>query len=250
MAWSTIRPLCKVAEELLDLIDRDGIAHADVDSSSLLERAATVDADQLALGVEQRAARVAGIDGRIGLDAVGVFQQRAGRRLVAMHARDDPVGNGRLKIGGQQEGIADGETPVADAHRVAVAQFRRREIIAAEQFDQRHVAGRIDADKHGVVELPVGHAALHVAAGRFHHVEIRQRIAVRTDDHARSTAPTAGSEDGDGRLHGSVDRRDPLLFGLQHRLGRLLRRRRRPRANTSSTVQSTINRLCCGRKFI
>ena len=39
----------QVAEEILDLIDRDGVADADVDAAALLERAAAVDADQPAL---------------------------------------------------------------------------------------------------------------------------------------------------------------------------------------------------------
>ena len=81
-----------MAEEVLDLVDRDGIADADVHAAALFERAAAVDADQPALGIEQRAAGVAGIDRGVGLQAVGVFQQRAGRILIAMHAGDDAVG--------------------------------------------------------------------------------------------------------------------------------------------------------------
>ena len=130
------------AEEVLDLVDRDGVADADVHPAAFLERAAAVDADQPALGVEQRAARVARIDRGVGLEAVGVFQQRAGRKLVAMHAGDDPVGDGRLQVGGQQEGIAHGEDPIARADLVAVAQFGAGEIVASEELDQGHVAGR------------------------------------------------------------------------------------------------------------
>ena len=111
------------AEEVLDLVDRDGVADADVHPAALLERAAAVDADQPALGVEQRAAGVARVDRGVGLQAVGVFQQRAGRVLVAVDAGDDPVGHGGLEVGGQQEGVAHGEDPVADADLVAVAQL-------------------------------------------------------------------------------------------------------------------------------
>ena len=42
-------PAVQVAEEVLDLVDRDGVAHAHVDAAPLLERAAAVDADQPAL---------------------------------------------------------------------------------------------------------------------------------------------------------------------------------------------------------
>ena len=83
-------------------------------------------------GVEQRPAGVAGVDRGVGLQAVGVFQNRAGRILVAVHARNDAVGHRGLKIGRQQERIAHGEAPVADAHLVAVAQFGVREIVAAQ----------------------------------------------------------------------------------------------------------------------
>ena len=69
-----------------------------------------------------------------------------------------------MKIGGQQERIADGEAPIADLHLVAVGQFGGGKIVAAEQLDQRHVAGRIEPDDHGVVQLAVGHAALHERA--------------------------------------------------------------------------------------
>ena len=78
-------------------------------------------------GVEQRPARVAGVDRGVGLHAVGVFQQRARRVLIAMHARDDAVADGRLKVGGQQKRIADREAPIADVHLVAVGQLGMRE---------------------------------------------------------------------------------------------------------------------------
>ena len=79
------------AEEILDLVDRDGVADADAHAAAFLERAAAVDADQASLGVEQRAARVARVDRGVGLQAVGVFQQRAGGELVAMHAGNDAI---------------------------------------------------------------------------------------------------------------------------------------------------------------
>ena len=140
------------ADEALDLIDRDRVADADVDAAALFERAAAVDADQLAVGVEQRAAGVAGVDGGVGLQAVGVFEQRAGRELVAMHAREDAVGDGGLEIVGQQERIADDIDPLADAASVAVAQFGGGKLVLAEELDERDVAARIEADEHGIDE--------------------------------------------------------------------------------------------------
>src|SRR6476661_1198945 len=46
-------PAFEIAEEILDLIDRDRIADADVDAAPLLEAAAAVDADQIAIAIEQ-----------------------------------------------------------------------------------------------------------------------------------------------------------------------------------------------------
>ncbi len=73
-----------------------------------------------------------GIDRGVGLQAVGVFQQRAGRILVAVHAGDDAVADGGMKIGGQQKRIADGEAPIADLHAVAVGHFGGGKIVAAQ----------------------------------------------------------------------------------------------------------------------
>ena len=212
----------EVPEEVLDLVDGDGVAHADVDSPTLLERTAAVDADQLAGGVEQGAAGVAGVDRSVGLDAVGVFQQRPRRVLVAVDAGNKPVGDGRLKIGRQQERIADGEAPVTDTQLVAVAQFRGGEILAAQQFDQGHVAGRVQTDDHGVVQLPIGHAALHVITGRLGDVKVGQRIAVGRDHDARSAALAFVGKDGDGRSDRLGHGGDPLLFGLQDGVGNLV----------------------------
>ena len=167
-----------MAEEILDLIDRDGIADADVDPAPFFERAAAVDADQPALVVEQRTAGVAGIDRRVGLQAIGIFQQRAGRILIAMHARDHAVGDARLEIGGQQERIADRKAAVAGPHPIAVGHFGSGKIVAAQQLDQGHVAGRIDAHDHRVVQPAVDHAALHRHAGGLGDVEVRQGVAV------------------------------------------------------------------------
>ena len=114
--------------------------------------------------------------------------------LVAMHAGDDPVGDGGLEVGGQQEGVAHGEDPIAHAEPVAVAQLGGGEIVAAEELDQGHVAGGIEADQHGVVDLAVGHAALHRLAAGQSDVEIGQGVAVGRDDHARAAPLPAGHE--------------------------------------------------------
>src|SRR5256885_1841020 len=61
----------QVPQKILDLIDRDRIADADVDPAPFLERPPAIDADQASLGVEHRSTRIARIDRGIGLQAIG-----------------------------------------------------------------------------------------------------------------------------------------------------------------------------------
>ena len=169
----------QVPPELLDLIDGNRVSDADVDATAFLERAASVDTDQPPVAVEQRSTRITGVDGGIRLDAVGIFQDRPGWVLVAVNARYHSEADGRLQVRGQQEGIADGETPIPDADAVAVTQFGHGEVVPAEQLDQGHIAGRIDRNGHRVIETPVGQAAFQVIPDRRDHVEVGQRISVR-----------------------------------------------------------------------
>src|SRR5439155_16228141 len=64
-----VRAALERIEQLLDNVDRDGKADADVAGDRPLDR--VIDADHPALGVEQRAAGVSGVDGRVRLDQAG-----------------------------------------------------------------------------------------------------------------------------------------------------------------------------------
>ncbi len=73
-----------------------------------------VDTDQFAALIDQGAARIAGVDGRIGLDEIFVvFNAEVGAALGA----DDAHGDGLADA----EGVADGEHIVADLHLVGIA---------------------------------------------------------------------------------------------------------------------------------
>ena len=140
-----------------------------------------------------------------------------------MRRGDDAVGDRGLKVDGQEEGIAHGEDPIAGAEQVAVAQFDVGEIVAAEELDQGHVAGRIEAHEDGVVDAAVGQAALHRVAAGLGDVEIGQGIAVGGDQRAGAAPlPSAGEDRRDRRLHAG-DHGDPPRLGLEHRRGRLRR---------------------------
>ena len=206
-------PAVQDAEEILDLVDGNGIAHVDAHAAPLVERAAAVDAHNLPLAVEQRAAGIARIDRGVGLQAVGIFQQRAVGELVAMHAGDDAAGDGGLEVGGQQERVAHGKDPVAGAEVVAVAELGMGKVVAAQQLDQGHVAGRIEPDDHGVVDPAVRHAALHGVAARVRDVEVAQGVAVGRDDHAGAAPLPRRIEDRQHAAAGLGHHCDALRLG-------------------------------------
>src|SRR3546814_20233312 len=67
-------------------VDRDGEADADIAAAAAQDR--RIDADQLALRVDQGAAGIAGIDGGVGLDEV----------LVAFDAESGPAQRDRQSV--------------------------------------------------------------------------------------------------------------------------------------------------------
>ena len=103
----------RVTWPLLDQALHDGLGHVDGDGEADAHVAAGaagdggVDADDLAVRVDQRAAAVAGVDGGVGLDEVLVVGDAdVGAALGA----DDAGGDGLVEA----ERIADGEHPLAD----------------------------------------------------------------------------------------------------------------------------------------
>ena len=106
-------PGAQITQEVADLIDRDRVAGARVHSAALRNRDAAVNADQFAGPVEERSAGIARIDRRVDLQAVGVFQNRIGRVLVAVDAAHDAEGRRRLKIRGEQKRVSEHIDPVA-----------------------------------------------------------------------------------------------------------------------------------------
>ena len=143
-----------------------------------------VDADHFAVEIDQGAAAVAGIDGRVGLqeilkdDRVGVAQGE----LASPFGADDSKRDGMA----QPEGAAHRQHEVANLHPIAVAQGRGGQI-GRRNRQHRHVGGRIlrnlrrvDASAVGQID-PDGRrrsAADHVPVGQ--HVV----VALQFDNHA------------------------------------------------------------------
>ncbi len=102
-----------------------------------------VDADHPAVVVDQRAARVAGVDRGRGLEQAAEELQLAAvvlDRLVAVEARDDADRDRAL----QRERLADGDRPLAGLEPAAVGELdRRRQLGVAVDLDQGQVGARV-----------------------------------------------------------------------------------------------------------
>jgi hypothetical protein len=223
-----VDPGPQVAEEVLDLVDRDGVADTAIHPPPLLERPAAVDPDQLAGEVEERTAGVAGIDRRVDLDAVGILERPPPlRRLVAVHPADEPEGHGRSEVERQPERVAHGQRPVADPHPVAVPERNERELVPLllrQELDQGNVADLVESDDDGVVKLPVRKTALQHRPGRLHDVEVGEGVAIRVDEDAGPARLPAPETDRDHGRADPGDDRHPLGLGVEDGLLRFDRR--------------------------
>src|SRR5262249_53163658 len=134
-----------------------------------------VDADDLALQVDQRAAGVAGVDGRVGLDEVLVHVHVQATALGA----DDAVGHGA----GPAERGADGQDAVADLHGPAVAQFEGGQVALGVDADDGQVGLGVDLDLLGREPAAVGQHDLDLV-GAVDDVVVGQDDALGVDDEA------------------------------------------------------------------
>ena len=105
-----------------------------------------VDADQLALHVDERAAGVAGVDGRIGLDEELVV---ADAHPGAGECRDDAAGH-RLA---HAEGIADGEHEVTHLERIGIAQRQGGKLLVRHVDLEHGEVGALVGEQHLGLEL-------------------------------------------------------------------------------------------------
>ena len=132
-----------------------GIAKPDADVAALAGQAAAdggdrgVDADDLALEVDQRPAGVAGVDGGVGLDRVDVGAVAAAALVAGGHRpvlrADDAAGDGA----GQAQRRADRHDRVADDDRVGVAERQRGEVLRVHPQHRDVVARRGPDDVRG-----------------------------------------------------------------------------------------------------
>ena len=139
-----------VFRELVDDVPHEVARHREPDAliAAALREDRGVDADQLAACADQRAARVARIDRRVGLDEVLV----GGDADVAAPERAHDAERHRLA---QLIRIADRHHPLGDSEPRGVAPGHDRQVRRLD-LEQREVRPRVDADDGGLELALVG----------------------------------------------------------------------------------------------
>ena len=137
-----IRIVNHLLNEFLDVVDRNGIA----DALDAHRRALGIDhADDVAVGVKQRTAGVAGVNRRIRLD--GVDGHIVNGQLL-LDGGDDARGHGAVNLAHR---VADGNRQLANLELIAVAEhggiqtlrvdFQNRDIVVLRAADERRLIG-------------------------------------------------------------------------------------------------------------
>ena len=187
----------QLVNDLLGRVDRDSEAHA-LDGRIAVHAARQLggrDADHLTVLVDQRAARVARVDGRVGLDQ-GHDAVVDGH--IAVDGRDAAAGDrvGELHAAGRADGIGI----FAGLQLVGIAELRGGQLALGRDLDDREVGLLIRADDLGIQLGAVAQLDGH-ALRAVHHMVVGDDIAVRAHDDARTAAHAArrGREDGHDR---------------------------------------------------
>src|SRR6185437_14028127 len=170
----------------LRVVDRDGVG---LDGGGLaglgLELGAAggrgVHADHLAVGVDQRAAGVARLDVRVGLDQPGQLLAVGAGPIIR---RGDALVQGGDRAGGDRRGaalaarVAQRGHGVASLHAGGVAQVGGGEAGRVLQLDHRDVLGRVVPDHLGRVAASVAHVGDLDRGGPPDHVVVGEHGAV------------------------------------------------------------------------
>ena len=154
----------------------------DAERAPRLGEDGAVDADQVAGGVHQRTAGVAGVDRGIGLDEV---LEAVDAEMVAAERADDA----ERHRAAEAEGIADREHEIAHLHPVERAERDGGEVLAVRL--QHGEVGLGIRSPHARRDAPaVGKHDLNVV-GAFDHVIVGQDVAFRRNDDTRAEARRA-----------------------------------------------------------
>ncbi len=151
---------------------------ADPDRAARLREDGGVDADQLAVEIDERAARIARIDRRVGLDEGRDVAADTG----AGERRHDAAGHGLADT----EGIADREHQIADFEPIAVADFQHRQLLALGIDLEHGQIGALVGDDNLGIELAAVVQDDGDLLGALDDVPIGHDQAVTIEDDARA----------------------------------------------------------------
>ena len=123
--------------------------------------------------IDQGPARVAGVDGGIGLNEVfkGIDAQ-----VAAPQSTDDAAGDGLAHT----KWIANGQHLVAHGDVVRVAQGHHGQLLQGD-FQHGQVGFGVGANDGGAGAAAIGEADFDLV-GPFHHVVVGQDVAIAADD--------------------------------------------------------------------
>ena len=151
-----------------------GDREADPDRPAGARKDDRIDADQAPVQSHEGAARIAGIDRRVGLDEGSAL--RSGARLGGHDAARDRLAH--------PERVADGEHDVADRHRIGVAELEGgKRFVPRIDAQDREVGRFVAADERGLELAAVGQRHDDLVAV-LHHVMVGDDDSVGGDDHA------------------------------------------------------------------
>ena len=173
---------------VLGVVNGNSKAHARAGARVALDE--RVDAHELAVVIDERAAGVARVDGGIGLDHVGIDGVAAGRAhgrgaIQRRHnARRD-----RLFV---TERRTDCHDPLAHVELGGITDLDRRELggVGVLELDDGQVARGIVAHELGLVRGSVVHGD-HVLVVAVDHVVVGEDVALGIEHHARADAARA-----------------------------------------------------------
>src|SRR5581483_5527975 len=174
--------LDEIARDTAHRVDGNGEAETDAAAVRAGTENRGVDADKLAVLVGERAAGVAPVDGRVGLD-------RAVEDMVFVYLQVAPV-QGRDDAdrdrGTQAEWIADGDAPLADLQAIRIAEFGDRQAGGFDTHDGE-IGLRIAPDQPRVVPTAIRQRDPD-AVRAINDMVVRENVAVRGEDDAGAFA--------------------------------------------------------------
>ena len=179
-------------DDLLGYVHRvvDGDGETDAGVIARVGRDQRVDADELTVLINQSTAGVARVDGRVGLDHVGIDRVvagassvRVGRTVHDLRTAGGGHDSGRNRLL-EAEGTADGHNPLADDKVIRVSQLDGGKPRSVLRLQHRDVRAGVGANQFSIVGFARnGHL---VSASAFDHVIVSDDVAVGGQDDARA----------------------------------------------------------------